>query len=567
MNLVNDNDEAAKARYEIERATIDCAEMGLFIADVLEATLARSDFEFSVEWGKLIFAWWGDGVSQSWRVTAYEIYPGELRLRATRGMSGETTLLILRDPLRWAKWPIALRERVNPPPGERRRLYAETLSRLITKSFDDVKIQRATIGSSRSSSGLSQYTRFILKSGGETILAIGTSGAESQAVIDGMIAAGLASFVAFNEKRDEKDRAKRFWFCLPKGRSQTAMERGSFLDVSHLGARLEWFEIDEDGEEMLNVRPGLQVELLNAHPLGRGEVVWPAPSTPASDDLWRERIINLAPDLIETRRDPRSGLERFEIKGLEFARFLADGHAKFGVAGATSESGSNPPSLAYPAYPASLTYLASFADLSVLTESNFGELERLAQEIAHYRSADCLERRHPFYLLRAEAWLESLLRRDIRRLDPTFDERFVYSQVPAWRADERSVIDLLTVNKKGRLAVIEIKAVEDPQLPLQGTDYWLRVEQGRLRNEFKKRGMFEGVTIADQPPLLYLVAPRLRFHRTFDAVARCLSPQIEAYRIGLNTNWREGVKVHTRERVNMMSGNAKEGIQNAQNYY
>ncbi|HEY6402326.1 MAG TPA: hypothetical protein VI479_13010, partial [Blastocatellia bacterium] len=92
---------------------------------------------------------------------------------------------------------------------------------------------------------------------------------------------------------------------------------------------------------------------------------------------------------------------------------------------------------------------------------------------------------------------------------------------------------------------------------LQGTDYWLRVEQGRLRDEFKKRGMFEGVTIADQPPLLYLVAPRLRFHRTFDAVARCLSPQIEAYRIGLNTNWRKAVKVHTRERVNMMNGNTK----------
>jgi hypothetical protein len=558
MNPVNDNDEAANARYEIERATIDCAEMSLFIGDVLEATLARSDFEFSVEWGKLIFAWWGDGVSQSWRVTAYEIDPGELRLRATRGMSGETTLLILRDSLRWAKWPHGLRERENTPPGERRRLYAETLSRLITKSFEGVKILRAVTGSSRSSSGVSQYARLVLKSGGETILAIGTSGAESQAVVDGMIAAGLASFVAFNEKRDEKDRAKRFWFCLPKGRSQTAMERGPLLDISHLGARLEWFEIDEDGEAMVNVRPVTQVELLNSHPLGRGEVVWPAPSTPpptpTPDDRWRERIINLAPDLIETRRDPRSGLERFEIKGLEFARLLAGGHAKFGVAGATSESGSNPP---YSESLASLTYLESSADLSVLTELNFGELESLAQEIAHYRSADCLKRRHPFYLLRAEAWLESLLRRDIRRLDPTFDGRFVYSQVPAWRADDRSVIDLLTVNKKGRLAVIEIKAVEDPQLPLQGTDYWLRVEQGRLRNEFKKRGMFEGVTIVDQPPLLYLVAPRLRFHRTFDAVARCLSPQIEAYRIGLNTNWREGVKVHMRERVNMMNGSTK----------
>src|SRR5262249_3969257 len=86
-------------------------------------------------------------------------------------------------------------------------------------------------------------------------------------------------------------------------------------------------------------------------------------------------------------------------------------------------------------------------------------------------------------------------------------------------------------------------------LPLQGTDYWLRVEQGRLLNEFKKRGLFQGVRLSEQSPLLYLIAPRLRFHRTFAAVAQCLTPQIEAYQIGINVNWREGVKVHTRERV------------------
>jgi hypothetical protein len=520
MKTLGDNEESAKARYEIERAMIGCAEMSLFIGDVQTATLTRGNFEFGVEWGKLIFAWWDEGVSQSWRVTAYEIDRGELRLRVTRGMSGEATLMTLRDPAKW----LELRERENPLPGERRRVYAETLSRLITKSFDGAKIQRATIGSSRSRSGVSRYARLVLKSGGETALAIGASEAESQADVESMVAAGLVGLAAYNEKLDEKDRAKRLWLCLPKGRSQTVMERVALLDVSHLGARIECLEVDEEGEEMKNVRPATQDELLNSHPR---EAIWPGASTP--DKRWRERIVNLAPDLIETRRDARSGRERFEIKGLEFARQTAGGRVKFGVAGAPSEGEAN---------------------LVALTESNFGELESLVREIARYRSADCLERRHLFYLLRAEAWLESLLRSDIRRLDATFDDRFVYSQIPAWRADERSVIDLLTVNHEGRLAVIEIKAAEDPQLPLQGTDYWLRVEQGRLRNEFKKRGLFEGVAIADQSPLLYLVAPRLRFHRTFATVARCVSPRIEAYRIGVNTNWREGVKVHTRERIN-----------------
>ena len=98
--------------------------------------------------------------------------------------------------------------------------------------------------------------------------------------------------------------------------------------------------------------------------------------------------------------------------------------------------------------------------------------------------------------------------------------------------------------------VIELKAVEDMHLPLQGLDYWLKVEQTRVRGEFERRGLFPDLALANQPPLLYLVAPRLRFHRTFSTIARCLVPQVEAYRLGLNADWRTGVRVHTRERVN-----------------
>ena len=114
------------------------------------------------------------------------------------------------------------------------------------------------------------------------------------------------------------------------------------------------------------------------------------------------------------------------------------------------------------------------------------------------------------------------------------------------------MIDLLTVTHEARLAVIEIKATEDAQLPLQGLDYWLRVEQARLRGEFARRGLFAGIELADQSSLLYLVAPRLRFHRSFAIVARCLSPQIEAYQVGLNANWREGVRVRSIERANQL---------------
>ena len=146
MTTLGDNEELAKARYEVELATIDCAEFSLFIGEAQVATLPRGNFEFSVEWGKLIFAWWGAGVSQSWRVMAYEIDGGELRLQATRGMARETALLTLRDPARCLKGRRETREHENMTLDERRIAYSETLSRLITNNFDGARVQRATTG-------------------------------------------------------------------------------------------------------------------------------------------------------------------------------------------------------------------------------------------------------------------------------------------------------------------------------------------------------------------------------------------------------------------------------------
>jgi hypothetical protein len=173
-----------------------------------------------------------------------------------------------------------------------------------------------------------------LKSEGETVLAIGVGEAESQDGVDGVVAAGLVGLAAFNEKRDGEDQAKRLWLCLPKGRSQTAMERVTLLDVSRLGAQIECFEVDECGEEMAGVCAVTQDELLNSHPR---EVIWHGAST--LDEKWRERIVNLAPDLIETRRDPRNSRERFEIKGLDFAYLGAEIRSSWGAFRRRGESG------------------------------------------------------------------------------------------------------------------------------------------------------------------------------------------------------------------------------------
>jgi hypothetical protein len=523
MNQITDDITAAKAKYEIEQALLAAAEWQLWEGEKLVTTLARDAYEFSVEWGKLIFAWWTDDSSQSWRVTSYEITDAELHVKATRGLGRDTIMFTLRDPLRW---------RANRPEelavAERRVQYSALLPQLINEHFSDATIQRVNTRSKFSQAQPSQYARLLLKRKRETVLAVGLNEGEAQTDVDNIITAGLAWW------SERKTPAQTLWLCVPHDRSQTVLERLTLLETASRNLQIECFEINERDRTMIARRPMSQAELLSVHPRG---LIWPEAKTPIRSP-WRDRIVQLAPDWIEVREDTSQKFESYQLHGLEFARTKGEARERvlFGV----------------PNYPDEIAARFDFqtdAARRELSDRNFAQLEKIVREILTYRRAATPDLRHPFYRLRTEAWLESLLRRDIRVLDTTLDPRFVYAQVPAWIGDERSILDLLTINHEGRLVVIELKAAEDAQLPLQGLDYWLRVEQARVRGEFTRRGLFAGIELADAPPLLYLVAPRLRFHRSFSLVANCLAPDIEAYRIGLNTNWRAGVKVYEVERL------------------
>jgi len=74
-----------------------------------------------------------------------------------------------------------------------------------------------------------------------------------------------------------------------------------------------------------------------------------------------------------------------------------------------------------------------------------------------------------------EAWLESEVRAHPEQVDATLEPEPIYGQVPAVAGGERGILDLLAVDRAGRLAVLELKASEDIHLPLQALDYWMRV--------------------------------------------------------------------------------------------
>jgi hypothetical protein len=159
----------------------------------------------------------------------------------------------------------------------------------------------------------------------------------------------------------------------------------------------------------------------------------------------------------------------------------------------------------------------------VVNDGSLGEFEQLIRSVGEVRHADG-PREDRWWRLHPEQWLESLVVKDVAALDDSLDHRWRYSQVPAFSASDRAMIDVLTVTREGRLAVLELKADEDIHLPLQGIDYWARVAWHHARGEFQKFGCFAGRELAAGAPLLVMVAPALHVHPATDILLRYISP-------------------------------------------
>jgi hypothetical protein len=142
-----------------------------------------------------------------------------------------------------------------------------------------------------------------------------------------------------------------------------------------------------------------------------------------------------------------------------------------------------------------------------------------------------------------ERWLEYSVRRHLDVIDPWLTPGLVHGQIPAILATGRSVIDLLALDRTGRLTVIELKASTDPLLPLQALDYWARVQWHLERGDFEGKGYFNGAPIRKEPPRLLLVAPALEFHPTSESLLRHFPRQIEVERVGLGVEWQERPRV------------------------
>jgi hypothetical protein len=182
-----------------------------------------------------------------------------------------------------------------------------------------------------------------------------------------------------------------------------------------------------------------------------------------------------------------------------------------------------------------------------LTAGTRPAFDRLLKELNTYRHPLATDTRHSFYRAQPERWLEAIVRNDVTRVDAALDFRFVYSQVFAGSGSEHGIIDVLTITRAGRLAILELKTSEHIHLPLQAADYWLRVRRHLESGEFRNYGFFPGVEVQQTPPLVYLVAPALRFHPVTGTLLRCVASEMEVVRVGLTESWRRGIRVVARQ--------------------
>jgi hypothetical protein len=138
--------------------------------------------------------------------------------------------------------------------------------------------------------------------------------------------------------------------------------------------------------------------------------------------------------------------------------------------------------------------------------------------------------------------------KNICALDSNIDSRWCYSQVPAFSAADRAMIDVLCATREGHLAALELKANEDIHLSLQGIDYWSRVAWHHERGEFQKFGYFAGRELSPAPPLLVMVAPALHIHPATDTLLRYIDAEIEWVLLGIDERWRKDLRVVFRKR-------------------
>jgi hypothetical protein len=418
-----------------------------------------------------------------------------------------------------------------------RRTYQRVLERALTRRFHGVKIDGLRSAMDLEHSFGPAYVRGWMLKGPAAQAVIGVSQTESGTTIDGVLTLGILWLGYCREKSDGRRHVGGLKVIVPTGAWRTTAQRMAWLN--HDAAQFELWTLDERSEELEAVdfrdMGNLDSRLVHAF------------SAQAAIERCAEsvtRLMGMIPEAGRERVEVRAASANevsFNLHGLEFAR-VRRGFAAHSFA------------------PADEITFGAGANETSLTDGT----ESLCRELLGRLFAS----RHPqgvhtdaLFRLRPERWMEAELRQRIAELLPVLRGDPVYTQVPAFTTGDRGLLDMLALDRNGRLAVIELKADEDLHLPLQALDYWIRVralnndrqpgmgnEGGRALSAFERQGYFAGTEVSALPPRLLLIAPALRIHPANEPVLRYLSPQVEWELVALGEHWRRSLQVVFRKR-------------------
>ena len=397
--------------------------------------------------------------------------------------------------------------------------YQRILERVLRKRFPDLALVKLSHAVDLENSFGPIYSRGLLRRGQSGFAVLGVNREELQASVDAALTFGILWLSSCRQASAGKIVIEGLKLFVPANTSALIRERMAHL---HRGAaKWELYELDEREDDFRQMETN-----------DRGNVLTRLVRCPDDEEIIRRfggPIALVRSMMAEAEIGFLSAAEiSFRCHGLEFARSRLS---------AQPGSLQSVPELVF----------GAGSEQRVLDDSNLAKFEGLIRSIGEVRHADGPHECR-WWRLHPERWLESLVVKNVCALDDELDPRWCYSQVPAFSAADRAMIDVLTVTREGRLALLELKADEDIHLPLQGIDYWARVTWHHARGEFQKFGYFAGRELSPQTPLLMMVAPALHVHPATDTLLRYISPEIDWVLLGIDERWRKELRVVFRKR-------------------
>jgi hypothetical protein len=502
--------------------------------------LSNSECDFRVEQGRLIFSCLLDEGALIWRITGWEWTGEKLLLETSRRMGAERGQLELV--------PRASMKATTAQVSATRRERCRQLAELACDSLQGAKIERTSLSAGSRPGQPGAFARIIMRHKSERIAVAGIVVDSAGKNIDAFLSSTLIWFTRISESA-RLPFIRQLWLIVESELIESLGQRlallrdelRSIITIAECGFRIA--DRKEYGSKPTIRNPHSAIgqalprqssftRVVSLNILSRKELPKLSdlltkkrerlrhPLKNASLSESAERIVALEPDAIDVARSRHGETLRFQ--GLAFARvrrWLNRERVWFGIESARRR---------------------------VLDETTEFELHKLVDDLRAHRNACAVDQNNALYRAAPESWLEAELRRNITRLDPGLRLAPLYTQFRPARTNGARPIDLLALRQDGRLAVIELKVSEDREHVLQGAAYWLEVEGHRRAGNIARAGLFGEATIADEPALVYLVAPMLRFHRAFEILARQVTKEVEIYRFDINEDWRAGVRVSRR---------------------